>query len=142
MRLIARVVDAGDHLRDAVLLLCELADDHVVLVVAGEREHDVRRTRDAGALEHEELGRVTALHLVLELLLEALEAIAALLDQRDLVAPEADERPCDVCPDLAAAGDNDVHQAGTCGTAHARTASPRMSIATFVGHTVRSPRAA
>src|SRR5439155_25236181 len=69
-------------------------------IFAGEREHDVRRPRDAGALEHEELGRVTALHLVLELLLEALEAIAALLDQRDLVAPEPDERPCDVCPDL------------------------------------------
>ena len=141
MRLVARIVDARDHLRHAVLLLRELADHHVVLVVAGEREHDVRRPRDAGALEHEELGRVAALHLMLELLLEPLEAIAALLDQRHLVA-EADERPRDVGADLAAAGDDHVHQAGTCGTAQARTASPSMSIAVFVGQTVRRPRAA
>ena len=119
----------------------ELADDHVVLVVAGEREHDVGRSRDAGALEHEELGRVAALHLMLELLFEALEAVAALLDQRHLVA-EADERPCNVGADLAAAGDDHVHQAGTAGIAHARTASPSVSIAVFVGQTVRSPRAA
>src|SRR5262249_46788257 len=82
MRLVARVVHARDHLRHAVLLLGELADDHVVLVVAREREQDLRRPRDPGALEDKELGRVTAVHLVLELLLEALEAVAALLDQR------------------------------------------------------------
>ena len=86
VRLVARVVDARDHLRDAVLLACELADDDVVLVVAGDREHEVGRPLDAGALEHEELGRVAVLHLVLELLLEPLEAVAALLDQRHLVA--------------------------------------------------------
>ena len=48
-----------------------------------------------GALEHVQLGRVAALHLVLELVLEALEAVAALLDQRHLVA-EAQERARDV----------------------------------------------
>ena len=100
MRLVARVVDARDHLLDAVLLLRELADDHVVLVVARQREHDVGRPRDAGALEHEELGRVAALHLVLELVLEPLEAVAALLDQRHLVPERASasarrsRRPC------------------------------------------------
>ena len=88
------------------------ADDHVVLVVAGEREQDVGRPRDPGALEHEELGRVAALHLMLELVLEALEPVAALLDQRHLVA-EAHERAGDVRADLAAARDDDVHQAVT-----------------------------
>ena len=47
VRLVARVVDARDHLRHAVLLLRELADDDVVLVVAGDREHEVGRPRDA-----------------------------------------------------------------------------------------------
>ena len=58
VRLVARVVDARDHLRDAVLLPGDLADDHVVLVVAGDRDDEVRRARDAGPLEHEDLGRV------------------------------------------------------------------------------------
>ena len=70
VRLVARVVHARDHLRHAVLLARDLADDQVVLVVAGEREHDVGRPRDARALEDVELGRVAALHLVLELVLE------------------------------------------------------------------------
>ena len=61
MGLVARVVHARDHLRHAVLLARELTDDHVVLVVAGEGEHDVRRPRDSRPLEDEELGRVAAL---------------------------------------------------------------------------------
>ena len=85
VRLVARIVDARDHLLDAVLLARELADDQVVLVVAGQRRHDVRRPRDPGALEHEDLGRVAEQRLVLELLLEPLEAVAPLLDQRHLV---------------------------------------------------------
>ena len=40
-------------LRDAVPLARELADDDVVLVVAGRRDEQVGRTLDAGALEHE-----------------------------------------------------------------------------------------
>ena len=50
--LVARVVDARDHLPDAVPLLGELADDEVVLVVAGHGEHDARagvRSRRARA---------------------------------------------------------------------------------------------
>ena len=73
-------------LRHAVLLAGELADDDVVLVVAGGRDEDVGRPRDARLLEDEQLRRVARLHLVLELLLEPLEAVAALLDQRHLVA--------------------------------------------------------
>ena len=37
-------------------------------------------------LEHEDLGRVPELYLVLELLLELLEPVGALLDHRHLVA--------------------------------------------------------
>ena len=143
VRLVPRVVHARDHLRHAVLLLRELRDDHVVLVVAGEREQDVGRPRDPGALEHVELRRVAALHLVLELVLETLEPVAALLDQRHLAA-EAHERAGDVRADLAAARDDDVHQARTFapGISQARTASISVSIAVFVGQTVRSPCAA
>ena len=46
VRLVARVVDARDHLLHAVPLARELGDDEVVLVVAGHRHHDVRRPRD------------------------------------------------------------------------------------------------
>src|SRR6266511_4982249 len=77
MGLVARVVHARDHLWDLVLLLGDLADDEVVLVVAGDREHEVRRPLDAGPLEDEELRRVSALHDVLELLLERREAVGA-----------------------------------------------------------------
>ena len=78
---------------DAVLLLRELADDHVVLVVAG----DARATMSGGRAiparsSDEELGRVAVLHLVLELVLELLEAVAALLDQRHLVAQRSSVR--------------------------------------------------
>ena len=41
--LVARVVDARDDLRDAVALARELADDQVVLVVAGHGEDELRR---------------------------------------------------------------------------------------------------
>src|SRR5215471_11199706 len=141
MWLVARVVDARDHLGDAELLSRDLADDHVVLVVAGQREHDVRRPRDPGPLEDEKLGRVSALHLVFEFVLELLEAVALLLDQRHLV-PEAEERAGDVRTDLAAAGDDDVHQlttssvssvGWTVGIAHVRAASISRSMATLVG---------
>ena len=148
MRLVAGVVHARDHLWDAVLLPRDLADDHVVLVVAREREHNVGRPRDSRPLEHEELGRVASLHLVLELVLELLEAVTPLLDQRHLVA-EAEERAHDVRADLAAAGDDDIHQPGTSsaagraiGIAHVRADSSSLSIATLVGQTVSSPRSA
>ena len=47
VRLVARIVDAGDHLLDAVALARELADDDVVLVVARDRDDDVGRALDA-----------------------------------------------------------------------------------------------
>ena len=98
--------------------------------------------RDAGALEHVELGRVAEVTLKLELLLEPLEAVEALLDQRHLVSV-ADQRAGDVGADLAAACDDRVHQvpAASAGrTSQARTASVRTSIAVEVGQTVRRPR--
>ena len=53
MLLVSRVVDPRDHLLDPVLLLGELADDDVVLVVAGDGDHDVGRTLDPGLLQHD-----------------------------------------------------------------------------------------
>ena len=89
-----------------------------------------------------QLRGVAALDLVLELVLEPLEAVALLLDERHLVA-EAEKRAGDVRADLAAAGDDRVHQPVTLagGMAQLRTASMSVSIAVFVGHTTRSPRA-
>ena len=108
VRLVARVVDARDDGLDAVAVARELADDDVVLVVAGHGDDDVRRALDPGALEDEELGGVAAEHLVLELGLELREPHRALLDQRHLV-PVADQRPRQVRAHLATACDEEVH---------------------------------
>src|SRR3712207_7100835 len=49
---VARVVDAGDRALAEVLLLGHLADEDVVLVVAGHRDHEVGAL-DARALEQD-----------------------------------------------------------------------------------------
>ena len=102
MRLVARIVHARDHLRHAVLLLGDLRDHHVVLVVAGQGEHQIGRALDPGLLEDEELGRVSLHRLMLELGLEPFEAVAILLDDRRLVAV-AQQCAHDVGSGLAAA---------------------------------------
>ena len=76
VRLVPRVVDARDHLLDVVALARDLADDEVVLVVAGDREQEVGRPRDAGALERVDLRRVAEQAPVPELRLEPLEPVA------------------------------------------------------------------
>ena len=98
--------------------------------------------RDTGALEHVQLGRVAEQHLVLELVLQLLEAVRALLDQRHLV-PHGEQGACDVGADLAAAGDDRVHQLCSSAAGIAlRTAAPSAEIAVWVGQIVRRPRAA
>src|SRR5439155_15592575 len=141
MRLVPRVVDAGNHLRYPVLVARELADDDVVLVIARCGHDEVGWTLHAGLLQHEELGRITVQDLMLELLLELRVAVAALLDQRHLV-PEPDEAAREVRADLPTACHEHVHQPATsrAGTSQARPASVRTSIAVEVGYTVRSPR--
>jgi hypothetical protein len=81
---VARVVDPGDDLVDEVLLAGDLADQHVVLVVAGDRDHHVGAL-DPGPLEHPELGGVAVGDVVLELLLDRQVAAPIALDQRHLV---------------------------------------------------------
>ena len=141
--LVPRVVHPRDHLRHPVALLGDLRDHEVVLVVSRHGEHDVGRTVDPRALEHVDLGRVAAQRHRAELLLEQLEAVAALLDERHLVS-HVEQRRGDVRPDLAAAGDDQVHQAASTGvgvsvTSQARTASAREEIAVCVGQTVSRP---
>src|SRR5436305_10914323 len=80
---VPRVVDARDDPLDAVLLLRHLRDQDVVLVVAGDGDHQVRAL-NPGALEHPELGRVAVLDRVLELLLDHPVAMVVGLDQRHL----------------------------------------------------------
>ncbi len=98
---VARVVDARDHALAEVLLLRDLADEHVVLVVAGHRDDEVGAL-DAGALEHPQLGRVAVLHGVLELVLDDEVAAAVGLEQRHLVAL-VDQLAREVEADLAGA---------------------------------------
>ena len=131
---VPRVVDAGDDPLAEVLLLGDLADQQVVLVVAGDR-HDEVRALDAGALEHPQLGGVAVLDGVLELLLDRQVAPAVLLEDGDLVAL-LDELPRQVPADLAGAGDDHVqtgHQAS------ASAACSSCSIAICVGQIVCSP---
>jgi hypothetical protein len=104
---VPRVVDAGDDPLAEVLLLGHLADEEVVLVVAGDRDGQVGAL-DPGALENPQLGGVAVLDGVLELLLDREVPHAAVLDQRDLVAL-GDELAGQVPTDLAPAGDDDVH---------------------------------
>ena len=93
-----------------VAVLGDLGDDDVVLVVARDREDDLRRPCDPGALEDVDLGRVAQrAHDRPELGLELLEPLAALLDEGHLVA-HAEERARDVRADLPAARDDRVHQ--------------------------------
>ncbi len=58
-QLVPRVVDAGDGARHAAVA-CKVADDEVVLVVAGNRRDEVS-TRDPGRIEGRGLAGV-ALH--------------------------------------------------------------------------------
>ena len=135
MRLVARVVHARDHLRNAVLLPRKLADDDVVLVVAGEGDDDVRRPAEAGLLEDEDLGRVAVDRAVLELLLEPLLARLLLLDEHELVA-ERKQRPGDAHPDLPSTHDDDEHQLAPADS----TLWVSSAIAVFVGETTSKPR--
>ena len=143
MSLVARIVDARDHLRHAVLLLRDLADDDVVLVVAGDRKNEIRRTCDAAALERVDLGRVPELDLVLELRLELLEAI--LLCSITVISwPMPISARARFAPTFPSARDEDVHRPATGArfTSRTRTASVSTEIAVEVGQTVRSPRVA
>ena len=111
VRLVPGIVHARDHLVRAVALARHLADDHVVLVVAGDCDDEVRRACDARPLEDEELGRIADDRRVLEVLLELNEAVPVLLDDRHLV-PHASKRAREVRADLATARDEDEHLAG------------------------------
>ena len=116
-----------------VLLLGHLADEDVVLVVAGDRDHEVGAL-DAGALEHPQLGRIAVLDGVLELFLDGQVASARGLDQRDLVVL-ADQLAGQVAPDLAGAGDDRVHAYSSTGA----SARSNISIACLVGEIVCRP---
>jgi hypothetical protein len=135
VRLVAGIVDARDHFRDIKFLPGELADDDVVLVVAGDRDDDVRRPAEAGPLEDEDLGRVAVDRAVLELLLEALVARLLLLDEDELVA-EREQRPGDADPDLPSSHDDDEHQLPPAES----TLWLSSAIAVFVGETTSKPR--
>ena len=106
VRPVPRVVDPGDDPVDQVLLLRHLADQHVVLVVAGHRDHHVG-ARDPRPLQHPELRRVPVLDVVLELLLDRQVPVPVVLDHGHLVTL-VEQLPGQVPADLAGPGDDDV----------------------------------
>ena len=105
---VARVVDPGHDPLAAVLLLGHLADEDVVLVVSGDRDHQVG-SLDPRPLEHPHLGGVAVLHGVLELLLDDPVAPVVGLDQGHL-AVLGDQLAGEVPPHLPGPGDDDVHR--------------------------------
>ena len=127
---VARVVHAGDDPFAKILLLRDLTDEHVVLVIARDGDHEVSPL-DAGPLEHPQLSRVAILDGVLELLLEQEVALPAALDQshlmtlRDQLAPE-------VSADLAGADDDHIHDYACCSP----TACSNIAIACSAGEIV------
>src|SRR5262245_52836059 len=154
VRPVPRVVDPGDDPVDEVLLLRHLADQHVVLVVAGHCDHHVR-ARDPGALQHPELGRVAVLDVVLELLLDRQIAVPVVLDHAHLMAL-VEQLPREVPTDLPRARDDDVlprflaHQlpadsapvadpSWLVAPAASRTSRSSISIATRVGEITLTP---
>jgi hypothetical protein len=104
---VARVVAARDHPLDPVLLARDLADQDVVLVVAGHGDHEVGAL-DAASLEHPQLGPVAVLRGVLELLLDRREPALVGLDHGQLVAL-VDQLTGEVPADLAGPYDDHVH---------------------------------
>src|SRR4029079_10039899 len=136
--LVAGVVDARNRHADAVGLFRDLRDHEVVLVVARHGEEELRRPSYPGALENPDLGGIAADDGRAELLLESRETIRALLDHRHLVA-EVEKRARHIRAHLAAASDDDVHQAwGSLGAA-ARTVSRSPAMAVCVGQTMLIP---
>ncbi len=131
---VAGVVDAGHDPLDLVLVARHLADEDVVLVVAGDRDHEVGAL-DAGALEHPQLAGVAVLHGVLELLLDHQVAAAVVLQQGHLVAL-VDQLPCQVPADLPGPGDDHVHERLLMSRPRP---PPACSIATAVGQIVWRP---
>src|SRR5918995_5452476 len=148
---VPRVINPRDDPVHQVLLLRHLADQHVVLVVAGHRDHHVG-ARDPSPLQHPQLRGVPVLHAVLELLLHRQVAVAVVLDQGHLV-PLVDQLPRQVPPDLPRTHDDHVLPHGHQGPVSPgsppsqRTPSPTavssssssMLIAERVGQIVLSP---
>src|SRR5512139_301316 len=138
VRAVPGVVDSGDDPVDEVLLLRDLADQHVVLVIAGHRDHHVG-AGDSRSLQDPELGGVPVLDVVLELLLDRGVAIAVVLDHGHLMTL-VEQLPREVPADLAGPGDDDVLAlAHRLVPAASRTSFSNISIATRVGQIVLTP---
>ena len=118
---VAGVVDARNRVLDQVLLPRHLGDQHVVLVVAGDRDHHVG-AHDPGPLEDPQLGRVAVLDRVLELFLDREIAFPVRLDHGYLM-PLAEQLAGKIPANLSGSGDDDVHQCSVSGVTRWSTQS-------------------
>jgi hypothetical protein len=104
---VAWIIDARDYPAHGVLLLRHLADDDVVLVVAGDRDHQIGAL-DSRPLQHPELCGVTVLDDVLEFLLDNLVATMVGLEQGHLLVV-GQQLAREVPTHLAGSDDDHVH---------------------------------
>ena len=107
-RLVLRVVDARDGARHVEAHLGHLARDQVVLVVAGDRRHDVG-ARHAGLRLVAPFAAVVGDHDAAQLVGDRPGAARVLLDHDDLVA-RGEQLLGQVVADVSAADDDHVHQ--------------------------------
>ena len=113
--LVLGVVDPGDGPRDVEVVLGHLADDEVVLVVAGHRRDDVRAVA-AGLAEVLALAAVVRDHDRADLVGDLPRAVAVLFHEGHLVAG-FDELLGEVVADLAPADDEYEHGSDLLGRA-------------------------
>ncbi len=128
------VVDAGDGAGDAELGLGDLAEGQVVLVIAGDRDHQVGPLH-AGPLHSGGIAGVSLHdHLVAQLLGDIVRARGVDLDDQDLVV--GNEGAGEVESDLSGSGYDDEHGYSS----GAFRMASRSSVASIlVGLIVRSP---
>ncbi len=105
--LVLGIVDTGDRTGDVKLGFGHLADDKIVLVLAGDRDDDIGALR-SGLAEHRGFRAIARQHDRPQSLAVHLDLVAVSLDQKNLVALD-EERLGEVVPNLSATYNNNVH---------------------------------
>src|SRR5215204_5198179 len=105
--LVLGIIDAGDGSRDVKLLAGNLTDHEIVLVFSSHRDNDVS-TWSASCCLCPSLRAVAAYRDCAKDLVDLHDAVGVALDEQHFV-PFGQEVLGKVVTDLAASGDDDVH---------------------------------